>query len=89
MVYVDVDKSDRDHIWFLDLGCSNHMCSIKEIFSDLDSNFRESVKLGNNSSLTMLWEGKIRIEVKMIVQIITGVFCVSELKYNLLSISQL
>lgn len=89
MAYVDVDKSDKDHIWFLDSGCSNHMCCKREIFSDLDSNFRESVKLGNDSSLTVLGKGNIRMEVNGIVQIITGVFYVIELKNNLLSIGQL
>lgn len=89
MAYMDVDKSDRNHIWFLDSGCSNHMCGIREIFFDLDSNFRKSVKLGNDSSLIVLGKGNIRMDVKGIMQIITGVFYVPELKNNLLSIGQL
>lgn len=37
---------DEKHIWFLDSGCSNHMCGAKEWFTELDNSFRQSVKLG-------------------------------------------
>ena len=48
----------------------------KEIFSDLDTNFREYVKLGNNSSMTVMGKGNIKLLVNGIVQIIIGVFYV-------------
>lgn len=31
MVYVDGNEVGRDHLWFLDSGCSNHMCGRKRI----------------------------------------------------------
>lgn len=38
-------------IWFLDLGCSNHMTSQKVWFVDFDESRKSKVKLINNSSL--------------------------------------
>jgi hypothetical protein len=61
----------------------------KKNFSDLDTKFREFVKLGNNSSMAVMGKGNIRLLVNGIVQIITGVFYVPDLKNNLLSIGQL
>ncbi|PSS16340.1 Endonuclease, partial [Actinidia chinensis var. chinensis] len=53
MALVDFKEAASEHIWFLDSGCSNHMCGNKDMFCDLDSSFRESVKLGNDSRLTV------------------------------------
>ena len=89
MAQVDFKEAGTEYIWFLDSGCSNHMCGRREIFIELDSNFRESVKLGNDSSLTVKGKGKVRMEVNGIVHVITGVYFVPDLKNNLLSIGQL
>ena len=61
----------------------------RSFFSDLDENFRETVKLGNNSSMTVMGKGNVRIRVNENTQVITGVFYVPDLKSNLLSIGQL
>lgn len=58
MAHVDFKKAEMEHIWFLDSGCSNHMCGRRDIFVEFDSDFRESVKLGNDSSLTVQGKGK-------------------------------
>ena len=89
MAYMDVKEAGRDELWFLDSGCSNHMCGKKEIFSEYNDNFKESVKLGNNSRLTVQGKGNVRMEVNGIMQVITDVFYVPDLKNNLLSIGQL
>ncbi|KAM1072944.1 hypothetical protein ACFX2B_017882 [Malus domestica] len=65
------------------------MCGKRELFFDFDESFRESVKLGNNTSMTVFWKGTIRLQVSGMTQVITGVFYVSALKNNLLSIGQL
>ena len=88
MAYVDDEKKNKEDLWYLGSGCSNHMCGKKDCFSDLDASFRESVKLGNNSSMAVYGKGNIRLQVNGVVQIITGVFYVPELKNNLLSIGQ-
>ncbi|KAF2318018.1 hypothetical protein GH714_041345 [Hevea brasiliensis] len=87
MAYTTTGIANNEDTWFLDSGCSNHMCGKKEYFFDFDANFRDSVKLGNNSSL--LVKGKGNILMHGIAQIITSVFFVPELKNNLLSIGQL
>lgn len=73
-------------MWFLDSGCSNHMCGKKDIFSDFDATFRESVKLGNDSSMAVMGKYNIRLNINGITQIIIEVFYVPELKNNLLNI---
>lgn len=71
MAYVDAAEVDGKELWFLDSGCSNHMCGKREMFTDLDDTFRKYVKLGNNSSLAVLGKGDVRMEVNGIMQVIT------------------
>jgi hypothetical protein len=40
MAYVENTKVNREELWYLDSGCSNHMCGKKECFLDLDASFR-------------------------------------------------
>ncbi|TQE03722.1 hypothetical protein C1H46_010696 [Malus baccata] len=89
MAYVEVKEAEKEYVWFLDSGCSNHMCGRREVFTEIDDSFRESVKLGNDSSLSVKGKGNVRLEVHGIMHVITGVFFVPELKNNLLSIGQL
>jgi len=67
MADVNCQNANRESVWFLDSGCSNHMCGKKEILSDLDTKFRESVKLGNNSSMAVMGKCNIRLLVNGIV----------------------
>ena len=46
---MDDNETRRDHLCFLDSGCNNHLCGKRELFSQFDNNFREQVKLGNNT----------------------------------------
>ena len=89
MAYMDMNKANREDMWFLDLGCSNHMYGKREYFSNFDGSFRYLVKLGNNLSMVVIGKGNVRLKVNGIAQIIIGVFYVLELKNNLLSIGQL
>lgn len=89
MACIDMNKVNGEDMWFLDSGCSNHMCGKKEYFSDFDESFRVSVKLGNNSSMVVMGKGNVRLQINGRAQIITGVFYVPDLKNNLLSIGQL
>ncbi|RVW23483.1 Retrovirus-related Pol polyprotein from transposon TNT 1-94 [Vitis vinifera] len=87
--YVELNQSRKEDVWFLDSGCSNHMCGNKLWFSDLDEEFRQFVKLGNNSKMTVLGKGNIRMQVAGVTQVITDVFYIPELRNNLLSVGQL
>ncbi|WJZ91107.1 hypothetical protein VitviT2T_010210 [Vitis vinifera] len=89
MSYVELNQSRKEDVWFLDSGCSNHMCGNKLWFSDLDEEFRQSVKLGNNSKMTVLGKGNIRMQVAGVTQVIIDVFYIPELRNNLLSVGQL
>ncbi|KAK8310854.1 hypothetical protein V6Z12_D02G211500 [Gossypium hirsutum] len=59
--------------WFLDSGCSNHMCGKKDYSSDFDENFKDTVKLSNNTSMVVIERGNVRLQVDGMVQVITGV----------------
>ena len=89
MAYVDDNKTRSDCVWFLDSGCSNHMSGKKELFCHLDEGFKDSVKLGNDASLIVQGKGSVQMEIDGLMNVITEVFYVPDLKNNLLSIGQL
>ena len=89
MAYEELNHEERKEIEFLDSGCSNHMSRNKEWFSELDDQFRHTVKLGNNSKMAVMGKGNARMKVNGITQIISEVYYILELKNNLLSMGQL
>ncbi|KAK0576845.1 hypothetical protein LWI29_024227 [Acer saccharum] len=60
----NIAVDDAKYKWFLDTGCSNHMCGRKEMFSELDETFTSEVKFGNNSKVPVMGKGKISISLK-------------------------
>lgn len=89
MAYIDKNNS-LGNTWYLDSGCSNHMCGNKSLFYDLDETFRETVKLGNNSCISVMGKGDIKLHMKNnIVHTISSVFYIPDLKSNLISLGQL
>jgi len=89
MSYVDHNEAKREDVWFMDSGCSNHMCEDKTLFSDLNESFTQMVKLGNNSKMSLRGKGNVRLLVSGVVHVVTEVFYVPELRNNWLSIGQL
>lgn len=65
------------------------MCGDKFVFSELNESFRNMVKLGNNTRMTMVGRGNVKINVSGVTQVITEVFYGPKLQNNLLSIGQL
>ena len=63
MSYVEHNQSGQEDVWFLDSGCSNRTCTHKQWFSDLDEDFQQSVKLGNDSKMVVLGKGTIRLQL--------------------------
>ena len=61
------------------------MCGKKELFHRIDEKFRQTVKLGD----AVMCKGNVKFKVNEIVQVITEVFYVPDLKDNLLSIGPL
>lgn len=78
-----------NYLWFLDSGCSNHMCGDKDKFIKLDESFSHSVKLGNNTRMKVGGKGQVKLTLNGFSYIISDVFYIPELKNNLLSMGQL
>ena len=68
MAYEELNHKERKEIWFLNSRCSNHMSVNKEWFSELDDQFRHTIKLGNNSKMAVLGKGNARMKVNRITQ---------------------
>ncbi|CAL2257558.1 unnamed protein product [Prunus armeniaca] len=89
MVCQTMEKTQKN-VWYLDTGCSNHMCGEKSIFSTLDESFTTTVRFGDDSKVSILGKRDIKIWAKdNIVHTISSVFFVPSLKSNLLSLGQL
>lgn len=65
------------------------MCGKREMFSTMDENFRETVKLGDNSKMQVKGKGSVLMMVNGISQVVPCVLYVPYLTNNLLSIGQL
>lgn len=89
MAHVELQGTKRGDTWFVDFGCSNHMCGDRGMFSSLDTTFTHSVKLGNNHKLLVSGKGVVEIVIKGISCVIGDVYYVPELKNNLSSVGQL
>lgn len=89
MAYVELNGAKREHLWFLDFGCSNHMCGDRSLFSELNEGFRQVVKLGNNTKMSVAGKGNVKLQINGFNHVVSNVFFIPELKNNLLSIGQL
>lgn len=85
-----VKEETQPNMWYLDTGCSNHMCGDKKTFSDLDESFRNIVKFGENSTVSIMGKGRVTIQTKgKSSHTISNVLFVLDLKTDLLSVGQL
>ncbi|XP_071917233.1 uncharacterized protein [Coffea arabica] len=57
-----MSKETQQNMWYLDTGCSNHMCGDKKTFSELDESFRSTVKFGDNSTISVMGKGRKKSE---------------------------
>lgn len=89
MAYVKESKSERNDAWFLDSGCSNHMCGNKGMFSSMEEVYKHSVKCGNNSRMNVTGNGSVRLVLNGVTFHVQDVYYVPELRNNLLSVGQL
>ncbi|CAH1423479.1 unnamed protein product [Lactuca virosa] len=86
---VKSSNEDKGLLWFLDSGCSNHMCGNKERFVGFNQGFSNTVKLGNNTRMTVEGKGDVKLVLNGATYVIRDVYYVPDLKNNLLSIGQL
>ena len=89
MAHVEIHKGRRSDPWFLDSGCSNHMCGDEGMFTHLDKNFEHSVKLGNDNRMRVVGKGTVKLLISGLCFVIKEVYFVPELSNNLLSLGQL
>ncbi|GKC81443.1 retrovirus-related pol polyprotein from transposon TNT 1-94 [Tanacetum coccineum] len=54
MSYVEMQNSNREAMWFLDSGCSNHMSGDRRWFVQFDESYRHLVKLGNGTRMAVM-----------------------------------
>ncbi|GAA0141055.1 hypothetical protein LIER_35322 [Lithospermum erythrorhizon] len=89
LLMVETDEVKEDDMWFIDSGCSNHMCNKEAMFTMLDKTFSHSVKLGNNDKLLVTGKEIVKMNLKGNIYTISEVYFVPQLKNNLLSVEQL
>lgn len=89
MAYTKKEQAENEEIWYLDFGCSNHMTGNKNLFYDLNESSRQSVKLSNNSSMSFMGKGTVKVHMNRKMQNINDVYYVPELKRNLINLGQL
>ena len=89
MAYYVNEELEVD-VWYVDTGCSNHMCGSKSYFSYLNEGFHPTMSFGDCSIVKVMGKGDIKIRTKNVfVETILNVFYVPDLKSNLLSVGQL
>ena len=82
----EMNEGSCNNLWFLDSGCSNHMCGDRSLFYDLDVGFKHTVRLGNNTRMCVVAKGNIRLLLGNSSYVITEVCYMPELNNHLLSI---
>ena len=90
LMAVQANQELESDVWYVDTGCSNHMCGSKSSFSYLNEYFHSLVRFGDCSTVKVMGKGDIEIRTKNgFVETISNVFYVPDLKSNLLSARQL
>ncbi|KAL5748418.1 hypothetical protein ACOSQ2_025715 [Xanthoceras sorbifolium] len=90
MAYHVKEEPPELNVWYVDTGCSNHMCGSKSSFSYLTEGFCTTVSFDDYSTVSVISKGDIQIKTRNgYIEIISNVFYVLDLKSNLLSAGQL
>ena len=80
------NETPNNQTWYLDTGCTNHMCGQKELFVDLDDSFPTKVKFDDGRFVSVIGKGRILIALKNgDHRYIYDVFYVPDMKSNMLS----
>ncbi|XP_016562455.1 uncharacterized protein LOC107861657 [Capsicum annuum] len=89
MAYIEQHEAKRSDSWFLNFGCSNHICGNQGLFLSLDTTFSHTVKLGNNTRIKVIAKEIVKLFLQRICYSVGDVYRVPELTNNLLSNGQL
>lgn len=55
---------EKESIWYLDSGCSNHMSRNENIFLDVDTSATPNIKIGNGAIVEGKGKGRIAVKTK-------------------------
>jgi len=81
------DKLDG---WYLDSGATHHMTGRRELFSDLDTSVRGSVRFGDASRVEIQGVGSIVFQAKTGEhRVLHGVYFIPALRNSIMSLGQL
>ena len=58
------NETPNNQTWYLDTGCTYHMCGKKELFADLDDSFRTKVKISDGRFIPVIGKWRILITLK-------------------------
>ena len=89
MTYAGKNDSMRKRAWSLHSGCTNHMSGDRVLFSQMDEDFKHTVKLGNDKKMEVVGKGNVKLMLNNVAYTVSGVYYIPELKNNLLSLGQL
>lgn len=59
-----VKEEVHQSLWYLNTDCSNHMCEDKSMLSYLDETFCNTVTFGDNSTVSVMGKGSVKIHTK-------------------------
>ncbi|KAK8956512.1 hypothetical protein KSP39_PZI000036 [Platanthera zijinensis] len=79
----------KEHIWFIDSGCSSHMTNKREHFTSFDDTYKSVVYLGDGQKQNIEGKGEISFQTQNGIKVIPDVYYVPKLAQNLLSVGQL
>ena len=86
----NVAQEKQEDVWFLDLGCSNHMTGNIAMFSNIDESVKSEVITGTHSKVSIMGKGRLKILTKKgEKKFVPDVYYVLSLKCNLISIGKL
>lgn len=78
---------DKENVWYLDNGVSNHMCGNQMYFSRLDESIMGKVRFGDDSRIDIRGKGYVRFVLDGgEKKILNNVYYIPGLKSNIISL---
>ena len=85
--FLNNDNEDMLNGWYLDSGATHHMTGRRELFSDLDTTVRGSVRFGDASRVEIQGVGSIVLQVKNGEhRVLQGVYFILALRNSIMSL---
>jgi hypothetical protein len=82
-------SGDKLNGWYLDTGAAHHMTGRRELFTDLDTSARGTVRFGDESKVEIHGVGSIIFEAKTGEhRVLHGIYYIPTLRNSIMSLSQ-